>query len=538
MEGRCFMKSMCKALWQYIEGINGVILIIYSLLVSITHIFISTESTKYFLRWSFISMLLCIILCPILMKWSRKMSINTVYASHNAKDSVKWKLLLFAIPFVVFLIRFIACYPGGLTYDSLAQYEQAIENNYNDWHPVIHTLLAFKLPLALTGGWTGSIVLFQITLFSFVVAYALFSIKQHTNPSYVIMALFFIILNPRTLNMAVSPWKDVWFALGALLLITYALHIYYTKGEWLKSPTHTVIFILTVVLTTLLRHNALLFTIPLLFAIALIIKPKKTLVICLSTVALLFAVKYPLYSLLDVENPDKRQAEMLGLPMVIIGAAVTNAPETLDEEILEFAYKVSPQEVWENKYTYGSFNDVKWDERTNNDVIEEYGTIKILSMTADCIKNCPNESIRGLIKLTNPVYTITDDYNVIFTPTIPENEYNIEHHGIPKLDSLIKKATVALNILFPHIFLYLGAMHLTLLVLMMAKYKLNKWKDWKKIFFILPVFVYNFGTTFLLTGAQDAFRFFYYTFLIMPVLLVFLCRNEQERGMEFSVCER
>ena len=73
-----------------------------------------------------------------------------------------------------------------------------------------------------------------------------------------------------------------------------------------------------------------------------------------------------------------------------------------------------------------------------------------------------------------------------------------------------------------------------LIVSVLSKCRLKKIKDWKKILFIIPVFAYNFGTTILLTGIDDATRFFCYTYLLIPTLLVFLYRKDDERSSDKS----
>ena len=52
---------------------------------------------------------------------------------------------------------------------------------------------------------------------------------------------------------------------------------------------------------------------------------------------------------------------------------------------------------------------------------------------------------------------------------------------------------------------------------------------------LIPVFAYNFGTTILLTGIDDATRFFFYTYLLIPTLLVFLYRKDGERSSDKNV---
>ena len=77
---------------------------------------------------------------------------------------VKLKILFYGLPLFIMLLYYFAYYPGGFINDSLSQFYQYFYGEYNDWHPAFHTLFAFTLPLKLTGGWIGSIVLFQVLI--------------------------------------------------------------------------------------------------------------------------------------------------------------------------------------------------------------------------------------------------------------------------------------------------------------------------------------------------------------------------------------
>ena len=477
--------------------------------------------------------ILSIVICPLLLKLAKRIYIGQPHTDKPI-HRFAWLLLFFFIPLILFLVKYIIYYPTAFSPDSIVQYQQVLTGSYIDWHPVMQTLLFIKLPLLLTGGWIGSITLFQIIVFSVILAYALYTIRTHTNALYAILAMLFIVLNPQTTNMAMYPWKDVSFAMGALLLVTYALRIYFTSGDWIRHPLNLIAFILTMALTTLMRHNALLFTIPLFIAIVFLINWERTLIIVAGVIILIVLIKIPLYSALHVEKAEDRQIETLGLPMNIIASVATYAPDDLDEGTRAFAFQIASEEVWKEKYTYGDYNSVKWDERTNNDIIEEYGTSEVLSMALSCIKNSPSVSIKGLIHLTDAVYTVCDNYRYYDLPMVFENEYGITQQGIPKLQELNENTTYRIYKYLPWIFMYLGSMHLILLISILAKCRLNKWKDWKKILLILPVFLYNFGTALLLTSANDSSRFFYYTFLILPTLLVFLYK-EHERSPEDTI---
>ena len=530
---------MFKKFWSYIEGINGAFLILYSVFIFSASVIINHHLSKcYFIISEIIIIILSIAICPEIIRLLSKVNISQqIHQRINGKIGycVILRLLFILIPFFILLVYYIAFYPGGFSPDSVNQYTQVIQNQYNDWHPVIHTLVAFKIPLIISGGWIGSIVLFQMICFSLVIGYSLKVIYEYTNLKYAILSMLFISLNPLFGYMTMFPWKDISFAIGTLLLITYSVRIYFTEGNWIQSPMNMVLFIVTASFTTLCRHNALLFTIPLLIAI-LFHTTKKTvkkqgLIICLSVIVLCFGIRVPLYSVIGVEKPDKRKIETLGFPMTIIGAVVRYTPDLLDDETTEFAYKVAPREVWDERYSMGSYNYVKMDRRTNNDVIEEYGSQKVLSMMMHCFKNSPKIALIALIKLTEASYSLYDLGYSLPIPWIGINDVGLAQTGNTRIQVLLEDYRHAATDAFPHLFIYLGFMQLLLIVSIAAKCKLNSLDDWKKLLFILPLFSYNWGTSLLLTGVDDSIRFFYYTFPLVPALLVFLFANiNNERG--------
>ena len=82
---------------------------------------------------------------------------------------------------------------------------------------------------------------------------------------------------------------------------------------------------------------------------------------------------------------------------------------------------------------------------------------------------------------------------------------------------------------FSHIFLHLGIQHFILLAFLLAKVKLKR-QDLSKLLVVLAVFCYNFGSGLLLSADGDIHRFFFYTFPLMPVLLLMLCCNDKEKS--------
>jgi len=522
------LKLKLKTVWDYFYGFKGLLLIFYCAFVFITDAFVSHERGKYFIRSAFIISLACFLLCPLLLKFTKKISFEQKDFGLT-KNKKLIQLMFYAIPFLFFAMLYVIYYPGGFSADSINQYKQAINNSYDDWHPVFQTLFAIKLPLLLTGGWIGSIVLFQIVLLSAVLGYAFGHLFEYAGLKYSIISMVFILGNTEIWNLAIHPWKDTSFAMGALLLVVFAMNIHFSEGEWIKKPLNTIAFIVVIVLTTLFRHNAILFTAPMLIPLFMYISKKRFIAIVLSFIVLFLGVKYPLYSAMQVEQPGSRQVETLGLPLTIIGAVVSQDPESLDEEVLTFAYEVAPKELWEEKFDIGSYNSIKWHEQTNNEVVEQYGTAKVLKMLVKCVKASPKVAITSFIRLTGPMYTLTEEYLIFDVVEVVDNDLGLKLSGIRPLQTQVDKLIQLIPLMLPHIFMYLGVMHLILIIAVLAKCNFKKADGWRKAMTVAPVFAYNFGTALLLTGYLDVGRFFCYTVLLFPFLLPSLfIRSKQD----------
>lgn len=522
-----------KNLWKRIEGLPGFILIVYTTIILASQAIVSfwdyNRGFEYTARAFFTCFFLAVLACPIILRKVRKLSIPRSKQSFSKQNRGKWITLTYLGCFVYLLISYIAYYPGGLGTDSFAQYDQAVTGVYNDWHPFFHTLFAFKLPLTITKGWSGSIILFQIILLAAAMTYSVYTILIYTNKTCALLTLAFYLINPGTASLGISALKDASFAIGALLLTTYAVRIFFTKGYWIRKPLNALLFILTLVCTTLFRHNAILFTAPLLIAVMFYIPRLNKIIIAALSIVLLLIVKIPVYNALDVEAPGYRNSETLGLPLNIIASVTAYNPEALDEETRAFAHSIAPQHIWEECYTFGNYNHFKYNEYVNKDSIEEHSAIEIIKMAINCTLRSPKEALTGLVQVTDPIYTITDDYKAIMEIELADNDYQISRSGIAFLRKIISLASLAVTLLLAHLVHFIGSMMLLLLTSALAKCSLTKASDWKKILLILPVFAYNFGTMLLMTHRGDALRFFQYTFFLVPLYLVMLFSNQNVR---------
>lgn len=507
----------------YENRISLILLSAYIFVVLCLDSFLIFYNTKIYLFIAslFVIAAVSVFLSSFILKTLSKKSIDQENTYLSKKQSIKWYFIFFIISISAMLIVYIAYYPGAYSFDSYNQYLQAVKNEYNDWHPIIQTLITHKLPIILTNGWFGSIALFQMLELSLALSYMSITVLKYAGKKFALITFLLVVFNPQT-SKVIYPWKDVTFAILTTVLMTIVLNCVMTKGEWMKNPVHSIFLIITLALDTMVRHNGVLFTLTLALCLLFILPKKRTVVIILCSLILIGAIKVPLYNALQVEKPGQRQTEVLGVPLSIIAHCVANDEDKLDDEILEFAYKIAPKEVYEQKYTDVGFNTVKFQKGTNLDTIEEYGIKNVLRLSARCFAQAPKSAIRGFIKVTNPAYTLTNIYPYQDMPTAYELD---GFNGVSSLQTICSNYIIYSLLLFPHIFKYTGAIHLLLIASILAKLKLKRKSYLKQLMLVLPLFVYNFGTMLLMTANTDGSRFFYYSYCILPLLLVLIYKK-------------
>ena len=233
---------------EKIKGWRGVFLIVYTwfILMAYAVVYVDIMSFEARRRFYIVSvaealLFISVILCPKFLRWAENVKIKSEVAVGSNKNFFlrTWLTIL-----GIFLFMYILFYPGGLGFDNIYQYSQAIGiEQYNDHHPVLHTLFAYTLPLKFTNGWIGSMALSQIIIFSLSLAYMACLIREYGSSLYSKIFLLYIMLNPSTLCLAVSIGKDTSFSIMSLLLMCFAVKTHFTKGKWLADVKHSAIFI-------------------------------------------------------------------------------------------------------------------------------------------------------------------------------------------------------------------------------------------------------------------------------------------------------
>lgn len=172
------------------------------------------------------------------------------------KKIKKFDVLIFLIPFFVYLLTLLIYYPGILSFDSYNQLEQIKTGIYTTGHPIFHTFI--ELICMKIYNSPVSIAILQIFIFSLIWTIICKYNRKNDNFSLkifeVIMTLF-VSLNPINSIMSITLWKDVLYSY-ALLLLTFLVEILIDKK--FKLNTKNILwFSFVLALLPNLRYNGL-----------------------------------------------------------------------------------------------------------------------------------------------------------------------------------------------------------------------------------------------------------------------------------------
>lgn len=450
--------------------------------------------------------------------------VNCTFEYQNAKSKL-YGSIIFAITVGVFILYLAGQYPGGMSPDTVVQYSQAVgETNYNDWHPVLHTLLFFTLPLK-TGHHLGFIVFLQLVYFSLAFSYLSYVLLVNgCPPKFVFFMSIYIWINPFMITYMMYPWKDIAFMIFAVLLFAYYIQVICTRGDWLSKRRNQILFVATAVVCMTIRHNGILFVLPLFFiALRHLLKKELLFTIIFCCIGIL-GIRL-LYSYLAVEKPGGRTLEVAGLPATVWCNVMQKNPMALPEDTRNAFYTLASQETYETEYVTGNFNVIKVSDNFADDVLNEMSYGDIILYTAQCFWYAPQESMEAVAKLTELVWGVGGKDNPI-SIIINENSYGISYQPFPSVEEIVSQIKNFFSIGIGNI-LFGSHGYKLLLLLILACLLLTGHRI--SVIHIIPLFCYNFGTMLLLSGRD--YRFF---LLNIPLLFptIFIMLKDQRKFKE------
>ena len=315
-------------------------------------------------------------------------------------------LAAFVIALGIFGCTFAACYPGGVNYDVSNQWHQVHSGEFNNWHPLFHTLLVWLVTRIYDSYSFGLLV--QIVLFAAMLSRLTATLHRHGVPAWLALAIHTVVAASLPVrNTLMYLGKDSAMTLGVIALSTQTVEILYTRGQWLKKPLHAISMGVWLAFATLLRINALLWTVPLLLCVFFAFKPvrKQAALAAGVMIAFMAVVQGPVYGMLDVVYPDNTVEESVGLPMTILGDIKQREPDKLDAETTAFLRRLAPDEAWQETYSLHNYNSIKF--TYEREWIKYTPVEDILGMSARAAMAAPRTAFEAFNGLTDLVWDVT-----------------------------------------------------------------------------------------------------------------------------------
>ncbi len=257
----------------------------------------------------------------------------------------RYSWLLFTLPMVaVWGIYLLTFWPGMMSTDSNVQWGQILTGQYNDAHPVFHTLSMWLV----TRIWLSpaAVVISQILFLGLTVAWGIRLLEEHGLPGWAgwLLAAIFA-LAPLNGNMVIVLWKDIPYSTSLFLLSLMILKVVLTKGAWLEKRYTWVWLGLVSLCVASFRHNG--FPVPIAAWIAVLILYRKwwkhVVQAAVLSLVLYGVIRGPLFTAMKVEQPESGTLQHI-LMHHIAAHINTGQPLTPSEQAL--ADFIAPGSRW------------------------------------------------------------------------------------------------------------------------------------------------------------------------------------------------
>jgi hypothetical protein len=413
-------------------------------------------------------------------------------------------------------------YPGGVSVDSAVQWTQAVTGDYSNWHPVFHTLL-LRLCALVAPNYTLALVA-QCVLFSLAAGYLAATLHAWgMKAAWLVPALALCVASPIVGNTMMYMWKDNAMTAGVLVLGAQAVNLYFSRGEWLGKTRNALAFGLALAFTTLVRHNALLFTVPLLVTALLTCRGQLRGALR-ATAALVMAsalVLGPLYASLDVTYPNNTVEESIGIPMTIICDARAQNPDALDADTRAFTDAMTDEAGWED-YQINSYNSIKFG--TARAVVSHETLSQILTMARSTAEADPAGAFATINGVTDLVWGLGSENAADVTVRNSGNLATVvrQNGRVNRAGTAVKAlitAPLSLNVLS----WYFGNLGVSFALMLVFALRALRRNGPRTLLLCLPTLLYNLGTMCVLCG-NDA-RFFSFSPIWCTLSLFALSRD-------------
>lgn len=286
-------------------------------------------------------------------------------------------LFVFVLLFVCWIPAWLSCWPGIFTADSVTQFWQYYNVDFNTHHPLLHTLLlGFCMGLGIDidpmGDGAAGVALYtvlQMVLLAAILAYACHWMRKRRAPLWIRLCVTFLFaLFPFYSLWALSAQKDILFSGLVMLMVLQLVDLWREDFQPLRRPLWLICFVLITVLMMLMRNNGV-------YALCLFLpfgigwargRRVRVAGLLAGCIALYLAVGGALAGALEAGGGSP--VEMFSIPLQQLARTLTKDPEAIPEDARELMDAMYPDGF--SEYYYPVLADpLKW--AVDNEVVEE-----------------------------------------------------------------------------------------------------------------------------------------------------------------------
>ena len=416
-----------------------------------------------------------------------------------------------------------AAFPGTMTSDSMLQVYQIYTGEYNNWHPYWHTQiirLCIGLGRAVFGSYQAGVAIFsvlQIMLLALSFSYVLVTLYQRNVPGWCIGLVWAAYaLLPYHIAYSVSMWKDVFFGMACLLMVTswYRLN---SRME-ASAKADMLIFALAGFCFCIWRSNGLPAYLLLFVAVALFFrKNRKLLAIMAGALICGYIMTGPVLTALNVSGGN--YVEALSIPLQQVARVISEGGELTPEE-LELIEEFADTETICQEYRPEISDPIKNLVRASDarNAIKE-NPMPYLKLWVNLGLRHPGEYVKAWVDQTKGYWNGGYAYWV-WTEGIFWNELDIHPAAmggpIGAVFDLYFRYFEMIPFLKPLISIGLNVWLMILCCYVNLKNKRDEW--------ILPLPVFAILASLLIsTPVYSEFRYIYSLFLTSPLILSVTC---------------
>ena len=468
-----------------------------------------------------------------------KLIYKSIVFSDNTRvvdKKIFWKV--FTIIVSIWCLYLIAYFPGFMSPDSIDQWNQAVTSNYNDWHPVIHTLIIKLLMSIWNNPALYSIV--QIIVSSLIFAYSMaFLSKRGVRDSIILIISVLYAFSPSNAVYSITMWKDIPYSYLLLLLTTYIADMICNKHSfWEKSNLFLGIILF---LTCTMRHNGVVvYVLSILFILYFTIKNRlnivKPLLTVLFSITILVLYKGPVFKKLEVTpNPKglKFNAPIHGI------ASLVHHEKDLSDETKELLEDIMPLSAWNELFYYYSTNPYLF----GNDYpflenISQKSSKDVISIYLKNLIQYPSYIIKDRLAGTDVVWSVlplTGSYNYRYeTNGIVQNDIGLVQQNNFLTKFINKILTISYKTKLFDVIFWRGGVYLV--ILLYLSFYIYFFADRESIWIFMPA-IGNTISLFLSMSTQDYRYVWYLPILCVFIMLYTLVSNQEKIKMRVKIDE-